>query len=63
LWSCLEKNLEHDKNYLKVNLKPLIKCQKSINNAMMKINAQTAFAPVPVEDTVDEVEGFVKPQH
>jgi hypothetical protein len=61
-WSSLEKNLQQSKSLEKVNLKPLIKLQKSLNNTMMKMIAETAVL-TPSEkprfqpDDVDEAEG------
>lgn len=66
-WNILERNLKEDNHYAKVNLKPLIKLQKSLNNTMMKLISKTTddldvakAPPAPVVlDSVDEVEGFV----
>lgn len=62
-WNCLDKNLQQNQHYEKVNLKPLIKLQKTINNTMMKLISSTtddlANPPKPAVDSVDEVEGFV----
>jgi hypothetical protein len=56
-WTSLEKNLQQSKCFEKVNLRPLIKVQKSLNNAMMKMIAHTATLPSPmVVDPVYEVE-------
>lgn len=61
-WNCLDKNLQQKQYYEKVNLKPLIKLQKTINNTLMKLISATtdelAIAK-PAVDSVDEVEGFV----
>lgn len=64
-WNSLEANLKQTNFNTKVNLKPLVKLQKSINNTMMKMISKTADElqqqqqqqeePAP---SVDEVEGF-----
>lgn len=53
-WSSLEKNLNQSKSLDKVNLRPLIKLQKSLNNVLMKMIAQTA-APTPFVDDMDKM--------
>jgi hypothetical protein len=43
-WSTLEKSLKQSKSLDNVNFKPLIKLQKSLNNVLLKMNAQIAAA-------------------
>jgi hypothetical protein len=64
-WNSLEANLKQNNFNTKVNLKPLLKLQKSVNNTLMKMISKTADElqqqqqqPAPA-DSVDEVEGFV----
>jgi hypothetical protein len=64
-WNCLNKNLQHNQHYEHVNLKPLIKLQKTINNTMMRMISTTTDElgnNKPTVDSVDEVEGFVMTQ-
>lgn len=56
-WKSLDKNLQQDNYYQKVNLRPLIKLQKSMNNTMMKLISQSSDG---LAKGVDEVEGFVR---
>jgi hypothetical protein len=68
-WERLENNLREKNTYEKINMKPLIKAQKSLNNIMLKLISKTAddlaganMPPPPQlisSDAVDEVEGFV----
>lgn len=57
LWDSLSKQLQ--KCYKNVDLKAMIKFQKSLNNRMLKMIAETASEPSSVKPTVDEAEGFV----
>lgn len=62
LWNSLDKNLQNKNCYENVNLKPLIKVQKSLNNLVMKMISQTANVSMKPVESVDEVEGYVVPQ-
>ena len=57
LWNSLSKQLQNKKCYENVNLKPLIKLQKSLNNRMLKMISETARESTPTKPPVDEVEG------
>jgi hypothetical protein len=67
-WERLENNLREKNTYEKINIKPLIKAQKSLNNIMLKLISKTADdlaganmppPPQPPSDAVDEADGFV----
>lgn len=59
-WAKLEKKLSDNQHYERVNLKPLIKLHKSLNNTMMKMITTDPVVATGSTDSVDEVEGFVK---
>lgn len=61
-WNCLSTQLQTGKRYENVNLKNIVKLQKALNNAMMKMISETAVESKPPMDSVDEVEGFVLTQ-